>query len=328
LTLCESKLVAIDDRYELIKEMAVKNMKTGFTLVELLTVLAIISLLVGLIIPSLTMVRKLTKETRQKAQFNTIEMALLVFKNDHGDYPRSNQRDPVTGDIYCGTQKLTEALLGWDLMGFHPDSRFQSDGRDGAGNVIYPRPLDPADPAHLENLDQREDLYLDLSKANAFRLGVSSAGVDDGLFQDPAPLAPHTYVICDSFAVKSLTVGTKTFKAGTPILYYRADTSSKIFHTGLVEERIYDCTDNSALLRLGVLPDAGPAKIHPLTEPGGSGLYFYDVGYKIVDMRASMAMGYATTGVTWPHRPDSYILISAGYDGLYGTADDICNFDN
>jgi hypothetical protein len=28
----------------------------------------------------------------------------------------------------------------------------------------------------------------------------------------------------------------------------------------------------------------------------------------------------------WPYRPDSYILISAGPDGLYGTNDDIRNF--
>ena len=28
-----------------------------------------------------------------------------------------------------------------------------------------------------------------------------------------------------------------------------------------------------------------------------------------------------------PHRRDTFILISAGGDGLYGTADDICNFE-
>ena len=28
-----------------------------------------------------------------------------------------------------------------------------------------------------------------------------------------------------------------------------------------------------------------------------------------------------------PYRADQYILISAGPDGEYGTADDICNFD-
>jgi hypothetical protein len=28
----------------------------------------------------------------------------------------------------------------------------------------------------------------------------------------------------------------------------------------------------------------------------------------------------------WPVNADSYVLISAGADGLYGTADDITNF--
>ena len=31
-------------------------------------------------------------------------------------------------------------------------------------------------------------------------------------------------------------------------------------------------------------------------------------------------------GGFWPYRADSYILISAGPDGLYGTGDDITNF--
>ena len=31
--------------------------------------------------------------------------------------------------------------------------------------------------------------------------------------------------------------------------------------------------------------------------------------------------------VVRPFKADSYILISAGWDGEYGTADDVCNFD-
>ena len=30
--------------------------------------------------------------------------------------------------------------------------------------------------------------------------------------------------------------------------------------------------------------------------------------------------------IRWPYRPDSYLLISAGPNGLYGDDDDICNF--
>ncbi|MHC4207891.1 MAG: hypothetical protein ACYSTT_24825, partial [Planctomycetota bacterium] len=33
------------------------------------------------------------------------------------------------------------------------------------------------------------------------------------------------------------------------------------------------------------------------------------------------------TTVRRPYRTDSYILISAGFDGEYGTADDICNYE-
>ena len=32
------------------------------------------------------------------------------------------------------------------------------------------------------------------------------------------------------------------------------------------------------------------------------------------------------TGKVWPHRPDTFILIAPGKDGLYGTGDDLKNF--
>ena len=74
----------------LLKGMAVKRKKSAFTLVELLIVLGIIAILVSLLIPALTMVRKMAKETQQKAQITTIELAIVAFKNDYGDYPPSH----------------------------------------------------------------------------------------------------------------------------------------------------------------------------------------------------------------------------------------------
>jgi len=68
----------------------VRRKRTGFTIVELLAALGIIALMVGLLIPALSMVRNTAKETKQKAQFATIELALTAFKNDYGDYPRSD----------------------------------------------------------------------------------------------------------------------------------------------------------------------------------------------------------------------------------------------
>ena len=62
-----------------------KRFLTGFTIVELLTVLAIIAMLVGLLVPALNLVRNIAKETKQKAQLTTIGLALTAFKNDEGD---------------------------------------------------------------------------------------------------------------------------------------------------------------------------------------------------------------------------------------------------
>ena len=281
-----------------------KRKITAFTLVELLTVLAIITMLVGLLVPSMATVRRFARETKQKAQLTTMDLALTAFREDYGEYPPSEYEGLFFPD-YCGAQKLAEALLGWDLMGFHPDSDFRANGHNDQAVFVY----DPADPVLF---GQRRGPYLELGTANAFRLGVSGPGMNDGLFVDPAPLAAGTFVICDVFGVRKITLANgRTVTAGTPILYFQANAASKIYDGG-TDASIYRHTDNQVLLGLPVLAD--PTKTqHRLYDRD----YFYDV--YIRDPKV---------GIPWPYRPDSYILISAGYDGEYGTADDITNFGN
>jgi len=283
----------------------VKRKRTGFTVVELLAALGIIALMVSLLIPALNVVRNKAKETKQKAQFMTINLALTAFKNDYGDYPGSDWSLPTgapgTSSDYCGAQKLAEALLGWDLLGFHPKSDFRSHGRNDIGEYIY----DANNPIYF---DQRKDRYLELATASAFRLGNISAFYP-GLYNNTAPLAPNTFVLCDVFGAKKVTfVNGKTAKAGAPILYYRANTSGKTIH------EIYSALDNDAIVNIKQNADG---KIHPLADTGNQYQYFYNY---ILDPKI--------TARPWPYRPDSYILISAGVDGLYGTGDDICNFGN
>lgn len=287
--------------------MFVKHKKLAFTLVELLTVLAIITMLVALLIPALAVVRNMAKETQQKVQLTTIEMGLTAFRNDYGDYPPSAERDDK-GVRYCGAQKLAEALFGQDLLGFHPSSLFRNDGTDKDNEELYPDDLNPSNPDDEKNLKARRGPYLELATANAFKL--------EDLFDDTTPLASDTFVLCDVFGVKRITLAEgKNVKAGTPILYYKANTSSKTMEGFPLGDRIYNCRDNLSLIQLGVLPDADPGDKHKLED--NAGLYFYDEEYKIIDPKVK---------IKWPYRPDSYILISAGADGLYGTSDDICNF--
>ncbi len=279
-----------------------RRKRTGFTIVELLAALGIIALMVGLLIPALSVVRNKAKEVKQKAQFTTIGLALTVFKNDFGDYPRSDWLiPPARGSDYGGSQKLTEALLGWDLLGFHPDSDYRSNGRNDDRVFIY----DANNPVFF---DQRKGPYLDLASANAYRLGNISIRYP-GMFYNTGPLAPNTFLLCDVFGSKKITLSNgETVKAGAPVLYYRANTSGKTIR------EIYNVQDNDALVQVKQQADN---KEHPLTRPGGQFQYFYEY---IRDPKISAR--------AWPYRSDSYILISAGADGLYGTGDDIRNFGN
>ena len=280
-----------------------KLARSGFTVVELLMVLAIISLLVGLLLPAMALVRKTARETKQKAQFATIELTLATFKNDYGDYPPSAGWDYTTKQVldYCGAQKLAEALVGWDLLGFHPKSDWLSTGRNRAGAFIY-------DANNALLLDQRKGPYLELATANVFRLGNISP-VRPGLFRDTRPLAPDTFVLCDVFTYrKVLMPNGKTISAGSPVLYYRANTSQKVL------EQIYEVRDNDALVVVKQQNDI-PQRAHPLADPASSFRRFYDY---IRDPKV--------TAKPMPYRSDTYILISAGADGIYGTDDDIRNF--
>ena len=266
----------------------------GFTIVELLTALVIIAILVGFLIPAMSMVRRFAKETAQKHQLTTIDMALMAFKNDYGDYPPS---DWPLGSDYCGAQKLAEALVGWDLMGFHPNSEWTASGLDLSG--IWPI-YDSNDPL---NLDQRRGPYLELATADAFKLN----DLFDG---STTPLAGQTFVICDVFGVKKIPIGAKMVKAGTPILYYRANTSSKTMDDPFWNKRIYSAYDNLPLIDLRKIGDGQP---------------HWDNDY-ISNFYSEKGVLDPKVNIPWPYRPDSYILISAGADGLYGTSDDIHNF--
>ena len=288
--------------------MAVKNKKSAFTLVEMLAVIAIIAILVAILIPALTMVRNMAKETKQKVQLTTIEMALTAFKDDYGDYPPSERTpDQLNGD-YLGAQKLAEAIFGWDLMGFHPDSAWRADGADrNGGNDAY----DPPTP-DVNNLKQRRGPYLELATASVFRLR-------DLFGSSPGALEPDTYVICDVFGRKPVTIGGKTVKAGAPILYYKANTASKTISTGASADRIYNFRDNDELVFVKETADQAnyPGLSTPINPLSGGMSFFY--GY-IRDPKIP------ASAPPWPYRPDSYLLISAGVDGFYGTSDDICNF--
>jgi type II secretory pathway pseudopilin PulG len=285
------------------------NREAAFTIVELLTVMSIIVILIGLLVPALNQVKRYAYEVKQKAQLKSIDTAIELFNSEFDGYPDSSATGP-DGVPYCGAMKLCEAVMGQDLQGFNPDSIFRSDGTDGT-KVLYPDANSVSAAAYRDNLSMRKGPYLPLENANAYRL--------QDLYANTGPFAPGHFVLCDVF--RRVTQRSTGKKVGMPILYYRANTANTKHDVDNPDdpENIYNYLDNQALLMLGKPWDYGATASTPhrlAIDNGKPGVRFY------MNTRNDKV-----TTASRPFRADSYILISAGWDGEYGTPDDICNFD-
>lgn len=85
--------------------------KQGFTLIELLTVIAIIGILAGIIIPVTQSVRISAKKAKSKVQFSQWAAAMGGFKQEYGYYPN------ITTSGKVASEKMAGALTGRDIAG-------------------------------------------------------------------------------------------------------------------------------------------------------------------------------------------------------------------
>ncbi len=292
------------------------NQTCGFTLVEMLTTIAIIAVMIGLLIPALSMVQKTAGNVRQKGQFYAIGTALEAFRGDMGDYPEAEWKG--MGAKYSAAQKLAEAVVGYDGFGFHPLSKFTFDGKadvDGDTNpeLVY----DVANgitgtngftQSAADNLAARKGPYLEIENARAVKLS--------DIYANTGNLEPTTYVLADSFGkVKHRSTGKPT---GMPILYFRANTTKVLHDPAAYWNSTYNINDNYCNGD-GLLLKAPPFDVslsHPLADNANFNIFY--------DRTANPNF----TSPRRPYRANSFILLSAGIDGLYGTPDDVYNFSD
>ena len=284
--------------------------------------MSIIVILLGLLVPAMNKAKIYAKTVNQKNQFHSIDVALELFRTVYEDYPPSDQLDDSAALApYCGAMRLTEAVVGQDLLGFHPDSAFRADLTDGAAtpNLLYDfDPTITTDDPLQPNIKSRKGPYLQVDRANAYKLqnlwGMQPGAI--GNFNNR-----YRFVLCDEYA-RAANKGTEgPSRIGMPVLYYKADISAIGHNPTDAIPDIYNYTDNIDLIQLGLPWDT--TKLHwldPLSSDSGvSGdRWFYEI-----TQNPNIAIQSGR-----PYRPDSYILISAGYDGEYGTEDDIYNFNN
>jgi prepilin-type N-terminal cleavage/methylation domain-containing protein len=306
-----------------------KNMKknSAFTLIELLVVMALIAALVGLLSVGLRQVKIKATDLKQKGEFHGMEISIELFQNEFNGYPDSAVVSEGSVDV-CGAQRLAEALEGRDELGFHPKSKWHPAKEASAGLTLYDITVD-------DTRKQRKPVYFELKHSGMYTPEELWGPGNTGALQDD-----QCPVITDVFVRNIPADTTIDQRVGAPVLYFKADPTKRFrvdSSRQLVDpatqseyrQWIYNFDDNLELLNLAWLRDPGspedPAGIAPhfperdeypgVTEPA-------ELFYRMITQRAD-----TNTNFYKPWNADKYILLSAGWDGIYGTEDDLTNFN-
>lgn len=306
----------------------------AFTLIELLTVVAVISMLIMIFSVGTRKVTIIGRGLQQKSVFHAMEVGLELFSGDFEAYPESAVRD-ASGVKVTGAQHVVEALLGRDEQGFEPRT-----GWYPPNDKLY-RADAPADlyTNTVDSLARRKGPYFDLkygSVSTIYELWDSNTGPSAIYDSTSSPTPPQrSPVITDVFERNETPNG----RRGMPILYFKADPA-KVFRIDPITRQTvdiptpsdyrqwtYNFEDNRAVLELPWLRDPSQgggldSNIH-YQDPDDTGKTPAQLFYELITKPGADP----DRGFFRPYNERTFILISAGWDGIFGTKDDIVNFD-
>jgi len=91
--------------------MMIPNKRKGFTLIEMLVVVAIIGTLASLVAANITSGRVRARDARRKHDLGQVKNALRLYYNDYQSYP-ANTGDDIDG---CGVTGTSTCVWGSDF---------------------------------------------------------------------------------------------------------------------------------------------------------------------------------------------------------------------
>lgn len=320
--------------------------RNGFSLVELMVVIGIITLLIGIALPAFSQAKMAAKVATTTATINAISTGLEQFRTDErlgGQYPPSTYFSSDSGHLQIvsphngaavnrvgGASLVAWALAGADMLGT-PGFR-DLNANDPAGGTVLAGLAPWGDDVHPGSTGL---YYLQGSRPYHPR----SAFVDVSKMKFPKGEITRTTAV---FRVPNSTDTLESIcfldSFDQPILYYRANPG----RPNLVSDQsptddakssqtagVYNLRDNYNIARLGDGMDLGPGKNHFLSADSNNKLGNVNgpVSSAPIPRRSfGWTLHNPQSTIYTPHNAETYVLLSAGPDGLFGTEDDVANF--
>lgn len=337
----------------------------GFTLIELLTVIAIISLLIGILVPSLSAARNQARNASSAGLIKAIETGAEMFHSENGSYPRSGGFNPFyaasQNKILTGAQWIGLQLMGADQLGFVKPTLQNDTSTAGTPDGVINEQDWQAwyDPTAPTDKFARLGPYVNPDPKNV-KTPIQYVQENPDASNAPA------VILEDDSNPAVWANGRLAFFVdahGFPILYYRANAFAKqpISAGGPAGNSSYragnyDQTHNGYITGYdalnGEMPVTGYNQGWDLNGRGGPpGQPVHPMGYigwanpqqaqddgNWPEASPSFATAlldrsiFDTTsrggnrGRLAALKPETFVLIAPGRDGLYGTSDDIKNF--
>ncbi|KKT34807.1 MAG: General secretion pathway protein G [Candidatus Gottesmanbacteria bacterium GW2011_GWB1_44_11c] len=115
-----------------------KQMRTGFSLIELLVAIAIMAVLIALVLPNYLGARERARDTKLKAEMNQLKNAMRMYYNDYQRYPAPELVQGQATFYGCGANGTSQCIYTTPYP--CPDFWFAAGGTGGCGTVYMKKP--------------------------------------------------------------------------------------------------------------------------------------------------------------------------------------------